>query len=289
MKICVFQLNAFSVDGKGGNSAGVVLNAEKLTVDQKKKIASTVGFSETAFVEKSETAHYKVTFFTPTTEVDLCVHATIAVYALLLQKGSIKPGFFTQELKAGKFAVKVQENGIIWMDLEPPQFFEPIHPKEINACVNGTLSFSDLPAQIVSTGLRDILLPVSSVKKLNSLVVNSKKLSELNKKTNTMGLHAFALTEQGGHVIATTRNFSPLYGIEEESATGSSNGALACYLYKYGKLEGKDLLSLRFEQGIQMEKPSVLLVNINKQKDVITRVRVGGKAYSTGEIEVEVE
>jgi PhzF family phenazine biosynthesis protein len=288
MKIKVFLLNAFGVEGKGGNSAGVVLDAEKLTIDEKKYISRMVGFSETAFVGKTKTANFKVTFFTPTDEVDLCSHATIAVYALLFQKGLIRSGFYTQESNAGTFAIKVNREGIISMDLELPKFYELVSPPLINACLQSPLKFTDLLPQIISTGLRDILLPVPTLRELKKLVVNTAKLKELNKKTNTIGLHAFALKEELRNVIATVRNFAPLYGIEEEAATGSANGALACYLLKYGKLSGRDIKNITFEQGVFMGMPSEISVDLMKQKENVTRVRVGGGAYSIGEKEIDL-
>jgi PhzF family phenazine biosynthesis protein len=63
--------------------------------------ACRAGFSETAFLLPSKIADFRVRFFTPTEEVDLCGHATIALFSLLRQEGKIKDGDYTQETKAG--------------------------------------------------------------------------------------------------------------------------------------------------------------------------------------------
>lgn len=77
----VYVMSAFSKDNKGGNKAGVVLNREELSVSQKMEIAKELGYSETAFVTDSDVADYKIEYFTPTDEVPLCGHATIATFS----------------------------------------------------------------------------------------------------------------------------------------------------------------------------------------------------------------
>src|SRR3989344_2115961 len=106
MEIKVYTLNSFAKEQNGGNPAGVVLNADGLTEVQMKSIAGQVGFSETAFIQKSQKANFKVRFFTPTDEVDLCGHATIASYYLMWKQGLIKPGNYKQETKAGLLGIE---------------------------------------------------------------------------------------------------------------------------------------------------------------------------------------
>lgn len=60
-----------------------------------------------------------------------------------------------------------------------------------------------------------------------------KKIKLLSQKYGVIGMHLFALSEE--NIIC--RNFAPLYDIDEEAATGTSNGALACYLYHHQILQ----------------------------------------------------
>jgi PhzF family phenazine biosynthesis protein len=288
MRVKVYLLKSFGVNENGGNPAGVVLDADGLSDAQKKKIAEKVGFSETAFLEKSDKADFKLRFFTPTAEVDLCGHATIATYALLFQKKLLEAGRYVQELNLGSLAIEVQNNGFVLMEQTRPIFLEFISPDDIQECVNIKLSFDELKPQVVSTGLADILLPVSSLVQLNNLVVDTKKLSLLNKRTNSIGLHAFTLHTTRADSVAQTRNFAPLYGINEESATGSSNCALACYLFKSGKLSNHSLGQMRFEQGYHMDQPSEIFVTLGVQNNLIKQVVVGGTATLTGELNMEI-
>jgi len=288
MEIKVFLLKAFGVDESGGNPAGVVLNAEDLTEEQKKTISREVGFSETAFVEKSDRADFKVTFFTPTNEVDMCGHATIATYSLLFQNGIIKPGNYIQEIKAGELGISVNDGGLVTMEQKLPIFSEFIDAPEIHN-VFGKVNFIEgLIPQIVSTGLRDIILPVRNREELFSMRPNYKKMADFNNRTDTIGTHAFTLDVIKQESVANCRNFAPLYGINEESATGSSNGALACYLFKYGKLATGNLTKLQFEQGYSMQKPSQITVYLQTRQGNISKVEVGGKAIMFGEKELNL-
>ena len=83
MMIHVYVVSAFSKNGAGGNLAGVVLNRPELTAVQKMAIAAELGYSETAFVTASDRAELHLEYFTPTEEVPLCGHATIASFTLL--------------------------------------------------------------------------------------------------------------------------------------------------------------------------------------------------------------
>ena len=282
----VYTLRAFAADRSGGNPAGVVLDAETLNDDEKKLIAARVGFSETAFVEKSHGADFKVRFFTPTEEVDLCGHATIATYALLFEKGIISPGSYTQELKAGILGVTVTKDGFVFMEQALPKFSEILNSETIQGIFNQTFIFEALKPQIVSTGLRDVMFPVESRKILFSLDPDLDILSQYNRETDSIGLHAFTFDTIYADSVAHCRNFSPLYGIREESATGSSSGALACYLFKNGFLNDTKLEMMRFEQGYSMQQPSEIFITLVTDGPRIFKILVGGHATFIGERDI---
>ncbi|KEJ01329.1 phenazine biosynthesis protein PhzF [Clostridium botulinum A2B7 92] len=289
MKIKAFTLNSFAKSIEGGNPAAVVFNADDLSENEMKKIAGIIGFSETAYVMKSNVADFKVRFFTPTDEVDLCGHATVAVYYLLLHLGQIKPRRYTQETKAGILKVEVKEDMSVIMNQTLPYFYETICKEEIADSLNITIAEieADLPVQIVSTGLKDIIVPIKNIDILSAIKPNFEKVAEISKKYNTVGYHMFTL-ESLNSSNAHCRNLAPLYGIPEESGTGTSNGALACYLFKYGKITPNNVDHIVFEQGYSMEKPSEIIASLAVQNKEIIEVMVGGKALNISEIEVEI-
>jgi PhzF family phenazine biosynthesis protein len=229
MRIKAFLVYSFAKTAEGGNPAGVVLDVDGIQDDDMKKIAKILGHSETAFVSKSEMADFKVRFFTPGEEVNLCGHATIATFHTLVEQGRVHPGRYTQETKAGVLQVEVKDDRTIMMSQNAPQFLDTVSKEEVAASLNITLNdmVDSLPTQVVSTGLRDIMVPIKNLETLNAIKPDFNQVAEVSRKYDSMGYHLFAL-ETVGKAHAHARNFAPLYGIPEESATGTSNGALAC-------------------------------------------------------------
>jgi PhzF family phenazine biosynthesis protein len=84
-EITVYKVNAFTNNGEGGNGAGVVLDADSLTSEQMQETARLVGYSETAFTQRISDIRFRFRFFSPTDEVDLCGHGTVAACSTLLQ------------------------------------------------------------------------------------------------------------------------------------------------------------------------------------------------------------
>ncbi len=288
MKITAYKINAFAKTMEGGNPAGIVIGAEELSEADMKRIAGMLGFSETAFVMKSETADFKVRFFTPSEEVDLCGHATVGTFSALLRKGIIIPGKYTQETKAGNLGVEVKEDTTIMMNQKCPNFYEILDAKEIAASINTSIDniSIDMPVQIVSTGIRDIMIPIKNMDILNDIKPDFNKVAEISRKYNVVGYHMFAL-ESLYHANAYCRNLAPLYNIPEEAATGTSNGALACYLYKNRRIGSESCENIVFEQGYSMKLPSEILVSLGIAENEIMEVKVGGKALNLCEIELE--
>ncbi len=240
------------------------------------RIAKDVGFSETAFVMNSDLANYMVRFFTPVDEVDLCGHATVATFNLLRDIGIITTGNYTQETKAGILKLQIFDK-CIYMEQNLPKYYDVVDKHKIYGCFENQLTdyISDLPIQIVSTGLKDIIVPVKNLDSLFALQPNLEMINEISSKYDVVGIHAFCLeTLHNGEAHA--RNFAPRYGISEESATGTSNGALACYLKKYVNrhFNGKFVI----EQGYSMKRPSKILVDLRYDGDRIIEVYVGGSA-----------
>lgn len=280
----VYVMSAFSKDNKGGNKAGVVLNREELTVSQKMRIARELGYSETAFVTNSDAADYKIEYFTPTDEVPLCGHATIATFALLYHLQMLKKEDYTIETKAGILRMKISEDGMIFMEQNKPEYLDVLEPEKFKECLEYQWISKEQPIQIVTTGLKDIVMPIDSVEHLAELTSDFNVMTELSRELQVVGVHAFALSEEKG-VTAICRNFAPLFGIEEEAATGTANCALASYLFRHYKKKSQYV----FEQGYNLGQVSRIVVNVTAEKDEIQEIFVGGYGYLVCEKEVAVD
>lgn len=283
----IYTLNAFAKTPSWWNPAWVVLDSHKFSDEKKQQIASKLWFSETAFVEKSDKADFKVRFFTPNCEVGLCGHATIATFSLMLNLGLIKTWNYNQETKAGILSIEAKENGNIFMQQNSPTFGEIIDRNEIARSLNIPVEVisDDLPIQIVSTGLKDIMIPVKRLADLHHINPDFEKIINISKKYDVVWYHVFSLESQFDS-IAHCRNFAPLYEIPEEAATWTSNWALACYLWKYWVLGQHDVNNLVFEQGYSMNRPSEIIVKLGIQEGNIFKVQVWWTSSNIQEIEI---
>lgn len=271
----VYVASAFSKDNAGGNKAGIVFDRPDLSAIQKMAIAKELGYAETAFVTESSIADFRIEYFTPAEEVPLCGHATIGTFAVLNLLQKLSKSKYTIETKSGVLAITVDADGMVFMEQKTPTFFNRLSTNVFDDCLDSSAIDDKLPIQIVSTGLRDIMLPIKSTEKLQQLNPDFDVMTKLSKEQNVIGVHAFTLEKHEEHVTAICRNFAPLYDIDEESATGTSNCALACYLFKYVERKSQYI----FEQGYNLNNPSRIVVNLKTHDDIIDVTFVGGYGY----------
>ncbi|HCW72794.1 MAG TPA: PhzF family phenazine biosynthesis protein [Clostridiaceae bacterium] len=284
MKIKVYQLNSFARVSGGGNPAAVVLDAENLTEKMMQETARKIGLSETAFVMGSKIADYKIRYFTPLAEVGLCGHATIAVFSLLRELKIIGDGDYTFETIRAVLGVNISGKDVL-MDMQRAEFYEYIDVSEVADTLNVPEDLLLPLAQVVSTGLKDLIIPVKSKSVLDAIQPDFRKIGELSAQHGIEGYHLFALDEE---VTAVTRNFAPLLGILEESATGTASGALAAYLYSHGLLSETDRKNIVFRQGESMGRPSHIRVVMDTSENVIEKIQVGGGVMDISSYFVEL-
>lgn len=153
----IYVTSAFCKDNSGGNKAGVVLEKAGLTRAQKMEIAKELGYSETAFVSDSDAADFKLEYYTPTEEVPLCGHATIATFVTLQKLNRLDKENYTIETKAGVLTIQIKKDGLIFMEQNCPTYFEVLNPNLFFECMDLHDIDKKLPIQIVSTGLKDII------------------------------------------------------------------------------------------------------------------------------------
>lgn len=279
----VYVASAFSKNEKGGNKAGVLIDDYNLSIKQKMKVAEMLGYSETAFISKSDKADFKLEYFTPVEEVPLCGHATIATFVVLNNLKKLKKLSYKIETKSGILNIQIQDD-IILMQQNLPNYYDIIDKSEIEDCIDTEVLNTNYPIQIVSTGLKDMLVPINSRENLKKLTPDFEEMKKISKEKDVIGMHMFMLNNTD-ELTAVCRNFAPLYGIDEESATGTSNCALACYLYKYGIKKNKYI----FEQGYELNNPSQIIVYLEESNNEISNVLVGGKGYIVEEVKIDTE
>ena len=283
----IFVCDAFSSEIFKGNQAGVVILDEKENYPDEnfmKNIAAELKHSETAFVKKIDNKIFKIRYFTPTDEVELCGHATISVFSTLRELKIIDSGKYIAETLAGSLEIIVDKD-FIWMDMSLPKveyIFNSDEIKELYSAFNLNISQApkSLIPKIVNTGLSDIIIPIENKKVLDNFIINKEKVIELSKKYKVVGTHLFTL-DKNKKVTAFCRNIAPLVGIDEECATGTSNGALTHYLKDYNIISTQDINT--FIQGETMGRASTIL---SKYKEDEKTIQIGGNAIISFECKI---
>ena len=294
-----YIVDAFTETTFGGNPAGVVILPEGADFPSDEvmvKTAAELRYSETAFIKKLGEKEFQIRYFTPAAEVDLCGDATIGSFKALLHGGYIEDNaVYMNHTLSGDLNIVVKD-GFILMDMATPVKISEI------ACEEGLeelytimgLSYADQKAkgvnlipQMISTGLPDIMMPVASRADLAAIAPDFPALSKLSERYEVVGVHAFTLDCEGDEVKTTchVRNFAPLYDIDEEAATGTSNGALTYYGYLNGFVAAGD--DCRFVQGEAMDRPSVILSHIEADAETC-KIQVGGTGVILAEGEIHI-
>lgn len=229
-----FWVNVFTSDFPKickGNGAGIVVSDKSLFSDIEKMqlIAKEVNLSETAFILKVTEDTYKIRFFTPLIEIDLCGHATIASGHVLFNELNID----VQEIVfiANKDSLIVKKvNDKLSLRL-PKDEFTDVSNDDLEK-IKKALNVIELKNS--AKGSMDILVEIDNEEDIENLEPDLSLLKEINSR----GLIVASLSSKKD-IDATFRFFAPACGIDEDPATGSAMCLLAPYFKDL--LEKQDL------------------------------------------------
>lgn len=293
-EVTVHIVQAFVAGDRGGNPAGVVLDAGTLTAAQKQAVAAQVGYSETAFVSPSTTADFKLDFFTPTRQIAHCGHATIGTFSYLVQSGRLRGTHSSKETIDGRREI-ILRGDMAFMQQSAPRYAIPAAraPRATTAAIlyalalDGRHLLDGREPLVVSTGVRFVLVPLRDATAVRAVQPDLAAIATLSEALDAIGFYVFSRETEGHGRDAGARMFAPAYGIPEESATGMAAGPLACYLY--------DRLGIRqarfvVEQGYLMTPPSPSLLTAELQlvEERIEGLMVGGRGVVSHAMRVTI-
>lgn len=283
MHIDLQIVNAFTLDGSGGNPAGVVLDADGLDKAQKQQVAKVAGLSETAFVSASEIADFKLEFFTPNRQIAHCGHATVAAFALLHELGRINDVETSKETVDGRREIRLHD-GRAYMEQRAPRY-EPVADEELLSEILPSLGLGRdalheaARAEFVNTGNGFLVIPLRHREQLAAIVPDHALIETVSERHDLVGFYPFVASDVS-RFHAEARMFAPRYGIPEEAATGMAAGPLAAYLHDRLPriLDGSK--RVRITQGGLMDppSPSEILVDLVTASGAVTGLMAGGAA-----------
>jgi PhzF family phenazine biosynthesis protein len=258
MKLPIYQVDAFASDVFRGNPAAVVPYNEPLSAELMQKIAMENNLSETAFIQSSGPGHYSIRWFTPTVEVDLCGHATLAAAFVVMSELEQGLGRVMFNSGVGLLEVDARDGRLI---LDFPS--RPPRPIEIAPALAEALGKA--PVEVSKS--RDLVVVYENEADVVNLRPDFGKLAA----ASTFGVLA---TARGNNVDFISRCFFPAVGIDEDPVTGSAHCSLIPFWA--GRLGKMSLLALQ-----RSSRGGELFCEL-----VGDRVRIGGRVvpYLKGEI-----
>jgi PhzF family phenazine biosynthesis protein len=225
MKIKQYQVDAFATRAFEGNPAAVCPLDSWLDDNVLQAIAEENNLSETAFFVPSEKI-FKLRWFTPVKEVDLCGHATLAAAHVIFEISGYAGQVITFETRSGELFV--EKNGKL-LQMNFPAY--PPTPREIPTILIEGLGRR--PVDVLAA--EDYMAVFDSEATVRVITPNQALLGRLD-------LRGVIITAPGADVDFVSRFFAPKFGIPEDPVTGSAHCELAPY---WADKLGKNILSAK--------------------------------------------
>ncbi|MEX1241875.1 MAG: PhzF family phenazine biosynthesis protein [Cyclobacteriaceae bacterium] len=261
-KIKIYQVDAFTDRLFAGNPAAVCPLEEWIPDKTMQAIAAENNLAETAFIVR-EKKQFQIRWFTPTIEVDLCGHATLAsAFVLFDFLGHKEKDVKFYSPRSGNLGVS-KEKDILFLDFPTDTLYPVGDSAMMRQCIGSE------PLEIYK-GKTDFIAVVENEYAVQALAPDLKEISRLPAR-------GLIVTARGNQVDFVSRFFGPQSGVDEDPVTGSAHTSLIP-LWS-GKLGKNEMVAL------QLSKRGGKLICINKGE----RCLIGGSAklYMTGEINVE--
>lgn len=223
----IYLVDAFAKGPFHGNPAAVCLFADRESDDWRQSLAGEMNQAETAFVTRNGD-DYGIRWFTPTTEVDLCGHATVAAIHALHEHGLVEEGQkISFSSRSGNLPTWLAE-GLYWLDFpQTPPIRCPEEPENLLEA----LGLNDYVW--IGRSKFDLFVEVEHIATLKALAPDFYHLSTVVAR----GVIVTAKEADSGYDFVS-RFFAPQSGIDEDPVTGSAHCALGPYWSeKLGKSE----------------------------------------------------
>lgn len=260
-KIKTYHIDAFTNKVFGGNPAVVIPLDYWLSEDIMQNIAAENNLSETAFFVKNENV-FEIRWFTPTVEIELCGHATLASAFVIFNYLNYNDSIIYFNCMVGELVVKRIENNFICLNF----------PSDKGKVIEDKFLFENIlctDALSVYEGKTKYLVELNGEEDIVNFSPDFNEIKKLDKQ--------LIITSKGKEVDFVSRFFAPNHGIDEDPVTGSAHCVLIPFWAK------------------KLNKTKMTAYQLSKRKGYLiceyleSRVEMSGQAvcYSIGEVQLE--
>jgi len=263
--------DVFTDKALAGNQLAVFTDARRLPEAMLQALAREMNFSETVFVYPATAGgHARIRIFTPFNELPFAGHPVLGTAFVLA--GPMQLPTIVLETGIGLVPVVLEREGakIIFGRMTQP--LPTVEPEVDAPAILAALGVDRaiLPVERYINGPRHVMVTLDSPQTVAKLAPDLNALA----RATTAGVSCFA----GAGTRWKTRMFAPGHGINEDPATGSAAGPLACHLMRHGRIASDE--EIEIAQGAEIGRPSTLFAQASGTPDQIERVEVGGGAVT---------
>jgi trans-2,3-dihydro-3-hydroxyanthranilate isomerase len=255
-------LDVFAERPLAGNGLAVVDDADDVSDETMLALAQETRLSETTFVQSTEAAgaDYRNRIWDPHEELPFAGHPSLGTAVAVARWRGLDEAGFVQETRAGTQPIEVRKENGSWRAsmLQNEAEFGPELDRDAVMTAVGLRAedaHPELAPQVVSTGLRHVMAPVSEHAALSRALPDYSTIYELSEPHGSVVIYLAWLDPDGETVRA--RSFTRTAQMGEDPATGSAAGPLGAYL---NQRIGTGRLLIR--QGEEMGRPSLLEVEM---------------------------
>lgn len=285
-----FFTEVFTTRKYGGNPLATFVDCESLSAQEMQQIAKEINFSETTFITARQPRNggYDVRIFTPKSEVEFAGHPTLGTaHVLRNQVLTTRANDLVLNLPIGPVPVTFSDATasvtVVWMKQFAPKFGKRLDAVTLARVLSIEPAAIDLnfPIEEISTGFPHTVVPLINLDALKRVTINKDHYRTLIADSWAKIILVFSRESYEPSQSLSVRVFADFYGVSEDAATGSGNGALAAYLLRHQVL-GASSVDVLAGQGYEMGRPSTLALRA-KANNVDTEVFVGGSVVDVAE------
>jgi trans-2,3-dihydro-3-hydroxyanthranilate isomerase len=293
-ELTYFVVDVFTEIALAGNPLAVVIDSVGLATEQMQAIAREFNLSETTFVERRPAAveqeqGVRVRIFTTEEELPFAGHPTLGTASVLKLSApeSIEKNIVTLHLNVGRIPVRFEKDGLFGeMTQRDPEFGAELDGAEVAPLIGLAVDDMDtaLPPQIVSTGNPFAIVLLRSAESLARLNVKQQEATTWLRERGARWFYVFAPAHLPGKGSPQEYRARMQFNGGEDPATGSAAGCAISYLVAHGVVPSGTRVALR--QGLEMGRPSELMVSAKLHSAKVTDVRVAGSTVlvATGQL-----
>jgi len=264
----LYQVDAFTTTPFAGNPAAVCVLPESRDADWMQQVAAEMNLSETAFLRSRDETTYRLRWFTPTDEVDLCGHATLAgAHALWSHEDAPSGAPLHFETAGGRLTARVDDG---WIRMDFPT--DPVAPTDPPSLLLDGLNGA--PPNDVGRSGRDYLVRLREPEAVRTLQPDFSALEALDE---VRGVIVTALAEEADDVDFVSRFFAPRVGVPEDPVTGSAHCALGPYwAARTGRntLIGRQVSARGGTVRVHLDAPDAERITLAGQATTVVRGRL---------------